>query len=76
MRCISAVTVLEEEMEKMKMRKIVRIFHANIYTVRKLPDPIYHVFSLTGKYIPENYFTYRPVQIFKILFPEILFSRI
>jgi len=40
------------------------------------PDPIHHVCSLTGKYIPENYFTYRPVQIFKILFPEIKFSRI
>ena len=32
------------------------------------PDPIHHVCSLAGKYIPENYFTYRPLQIFKILF--------
>jgi len=38
------------------------------------PDPINHVCSLTGKYIQENHFTYRPVQIFKILFPEILLS--
>jgi hypothetical protein len=33
------------------------------------PDPINHLCSLTGKYISENYFTYRSVQIFKILFP-------
>jgi len=40
------------------------------------PDPINHSCSLTGKQIPENYVTYRSVQIFKILFPEIIFSRI
>jgi len=33
------------------------------------PDPINHLCSLTGKYISENYCTYRSVQIFKILFP-------
>jgi len=33
-----------------------------------LPDPINHVCSLTGRYISEKYFTYRSVQIFKILF--------
>jgi len=32
------------------------------------PDPINHICSLTGKWILKNYFTYRSVQIFKILF--------
>jgi len=38
------------------------------------PDPINDVCSLTGKFIQENYFTYRPVKIFKIIVPEILLS--
>jgi len=41
-----------------------------------LPDPISHVCSLTGKYISRKYFTYRPVQTFKIMFRRFLFSRI
>ena len=32
------------------------------------PDPINHVCSLTGRWISKNHFTYRSVQIFKILF--------
>ena len=40
------------------------------------PDPINYVCSLTGKSISEKYFTYRSVQIIKILFPENLFSSI
>ena len=40
------------------------------------PDPISHVCSLTGKYISRNYFTHRPVQIFKILLRRFWFSRI
>ena len=40
------------------------------------PDPINHVCSLTGKYIPQKCFTYRSVQIFKIMFRRFLFSRI
>jgi len=32
--------------------------------------------SLTGKSIPQKYFTYRPVQIFKIMFQRFLFCRI
>ena len=36
------------------------------------PDPISDVCSLTGKYILQKYFTYRPVQIFKIIFILIL----
>jgi len=42
----------------------------------KPPDPINHVCSLTGKYIPKRCFTYRSVQIFKIMFRRFLFSRI
>ena len=34
----------------------------------KPPNPISHVCSLTGKYISRKHFTYRPVQIFKIMF--------
>jgi len=41
-----------------------------------LPDPIRHVCSLTGKYILRKHFTYRPVQIFEIMFRRFLFSRI
>ena len=41
-----------------------------------LPDPINHVCSLTGKQISKNYFTYRSVQILKIMFWRFLFSRI
>jgi len=40
------------------------------------PDPINHVCSLTGKWISEKCFTYRSVQIFKIIFWRFLFSRI
>jgi len=40
------------------------------------PDPINHVCSLTGKKISGEYFTYLPVQIFKIMFQRFLFSRI
>jgi len=40
------------------------------------PDPINHVCSLTGKQIPQKCFTYRSVQIFKIIFRRFLFSRI
>jgi len=40
------------------------------------PDPISDVCSLTGKYISRKHFTYRPVQIFKIIFRRFLFSRI
>jgi len=40
------------------------------------PDPISHVCSLPGKYISRKYFTYRPVQIFKIMFRRFVFSRI
>jgi len=40
------------------------------------PDPISHVCSLTGKYILRKHFTYRSVQIFKIMFRRFLFSRI
>jgi len=32
------------------------------------PDPLNNSYSLTGTWIPEKYFTYRSVQIFKILF--------
>ena len=32
------------------------------------PDPINHVYSLPGKYISKRYFTYRSIQIFKIMF--------
>ena len=45
-------------------------------TLMSPADPINHSCSLTGKWILENCFTYLSVQIFKILFPEILFSRI
>jgi len=41
-----------------------------------LPDPINHVCSLTGKQISKKYFTYRSVQILKIMFWRFLFSRI
>jgi len=40
------------------------------------PDPINDVLSLTGKYISKMYFTYCPVQIYKIMFRKFLFSRI
>jgi len=40
------------------------------------PDPISNVCSLTGKYISRKHFTYRSVQIFKIMFRRFLFSRI
>ena len=40
------------------------------------PDPINHVCSLAGKWICEKYFTYRSVQILKIMFPRFLFYRI
>jgi len=40
------------------------------------PDSISHVCSLTCKSISQKYFTYRPVQIFKIMFQRFLFSRI
>jgi len=40
------------------------------------PDPISHVCSLTATSISRKHFTYRPVQIFKIMFRRFLFSRI
>jgi len=40
------------------------------------PDPINHVCSLTGKWISKKRFTYRSVQIFKIMFRRFLFSTI
>jgi len=43
------------------------------YFRNKLPDPINHIYSLTGKYISKNCFTSRSVQICKI---GDLFSRI
>ena len=46
-------------------------FYAWFYTCRSFvdspPDPIYHLCSLTGNWISQNYFTYRSIQIFKIL---------
>jgi len=36
--------------------------------VRDPPDPINHVYSLPGEYISKKCFTYRSIQIFKILF--------
>ena len=38
------------------------------YVTMYPPDPINHLCSLTGKQISEKYFTYRSVQMFKILF--------
>jgi len=40
------------------------------------PNPINHVCSLTGKSILKKHFTYRSVQIFKIIFRRFLISRI
>jgi len=40
------------------------------------PDPISPVCSLTGKYILLKHFTYRKVQIFKIILRRFLFSKI
>ena len=45
-----------------------------IYVYTYPPDPISHVCSLTGKYISRKHFTYRPVQIFEIMFRRFLFS--
>ena len=39
-----------------------------VYIFTYPPDPINHVCSLAGKYISGKHFTYRSVQMFKILF--------
>ena len=49
---------------------------ATLKSKLKPPDPISHVCSLTGKNISRKYFTYRPVQISKIMFRRFIFSRI
>jgi len=37
---------------------------------------IISLYPLTGKWISKKYFTYRSVQIFKIMFPRFLSTRI
>jgi len=44
------------------------------YTSWYPPDPINHVYSLPGEYISEEYFTYRSIQIFKIMFRGFIFK--
>jgi len=41
---------------------------------RQRADPINHVYSLPGKYIAKKCFTYRSIQIFKIMFWGFIFK--